>query len=117
MPAEDTEDPVADFMLFMSISNNYRQIAANVTVVGSLFTVGSIVIWHDSKQAQEITITVRCGPACLGDAHRVNCIDTLGWPDAGDLLPLDAMIPVQLVPCQVADFVEGIQGCMALGLL
>ena len=75
------------------------------------------MIGRDGEQSHEIPVTVRSRPARLGDAQGVDRIDPLGWPDAGDLLPLQALVSVQLVPGQLADFVERIQGCVALGLL
>lgn len=87
------------------------------TAACSLLAIGSIVIRRDGEQSDEIPVTVRSRPACLGDAQGVDRIDALGWSDAGDLLPLQALVSVQLVPGQLANFVERIQGCVALGLL
>lgn len=75
------------------------------------------MIQRDGEQSDEIPVTVRRRPACLGDAQGVDRIDALGWSDAGDFLPLQALVAVQLTPGQLANFVERIQGCMALGLL
>ena len=75
------------------------------------------MIGRDGEQADEIPVTVRRRPTCLGDVQGVDRIDPLGWPDAGDLLPLQALVAVQLVLGQLADFLERIQGSVALGLL
>ncbi len=75
------------------------------------------MIGRDGEQSDEIPVTIPSRPACLGDAQGVDRINALGWPDAGDLLPLEAWVTVELVPGQLADFVERIQGCVTLGLL
>ena len=75
------------------------------------------MIGRDGQQAHEIPVTMRSGPACQSNAQRVDRINALRWPDAGDFFPLESLIAVQLVPRQLADFVEGVQGCVALGLL
>lgn len=75
------------------------------------------MIGRDGEQSDEIPVTVRSRPACLGDAQGVDRINALGWPDADDLLPLEARVTVELVPGQLADFVERIEGCVSLGLL
>ncbi len=41
------------------------------------------MIGRDGEQSDEILVTVRSRPACLGDAQGVNRINALGWPDAG----------------------------------
>ena len=79
--------------------------------------IGSIVIRRDGEQSDEIPVTVRSRTACLGDAQRVDRIDALGGPETADLLPLQALVAVQLVPGQLANFVEGIQSGVALNLL
>ena len=75
------------------------------------------MIRRDGEQSDEITVTVRSRTACLGDAQRVDRIDALEGPDTGDLLPLQALVAVQLVPGQLANFVEGIQSGVTLSLL
>lgn len=75
------------------------------------------MIGRDGEQSDEIPVTVGSRPACLGDAQRVDRIDALGWLDAGDLLPLQALVAVQLAPGQLANFVECIQCRVALGFL
>lgn len=75
------------------------------------------MIGCDAEQADEVFVPMRCGPACLGDAQGVDRIDTLGRLDAGDLLPLETLVAIQLVPGQFANLAKRIQCRVALGLL
>ena len=53
------------------------------------------MIGRDGEQPDEIRVTIRGGPARLGDAQGVDRIDALRWLDAGDLLPLEPLIAVK----------------------
>ena len=101
---------------FIAVGKDWGQTPL-IHPIDSLLPIGRIVIGRDGEQPDEIRVTIRGGPARLGDAQGVDRIDALRWLDAGDLLPLEPLIAVKLVPGQLADLVERIQCSMALRLL
>ena len=75
------------------------------------------MIGSDAEQTHELSFPQGGRPTGLCDAQGVNRIEAFGWFDATDLLPFDAIVPVDLIPTDLPDLVERIQGGMALGFL
>lgn len=70
-----------------------------------------------SEQSHVLTISkCRC-PARLSDAQRIDRINSCWWANADDLLPLEAVVSVDLRPRQLTDFVQGIKSRMSFRLL
>lgn len=53
----------------------------------------------------------------MADSQRINSVNAYGGLDARDLLPLDALVAIQLIPGELANLVEGVERRMALQLL
>ena len=69
------------------------------------------MIRRDPQHSQEIAFTVRDTAARLGDAQRVDGGDPYwkwNWR-AGNRFPFQPLVPIQLAPGQLADFLQRIE--------
>ena len=83
----------------------------------SFLPLRRVVIRGNGEEPQVLTLAMRCSPAGTADPQRIDGIHSSRWLDAGDCLPLDPRVAIELVPGEVADLVEGVKGRMALRLL
>ena len=75
------------------------------------------MIRRDGEEANEITVPMGSGPTCPTDAQGVNGIKSWRRLDAADLLPLEILVAIELIPGELANLVEGGHRCMPLGIL
>ena len=69
------------------------------------------------EETNEIAIAKARSATCLSNAQRVERIDPRRRRYARNFLPLDAGIPVDLIPGELPELVERIQYAGALGLV
>jgi hypothetical protein len=84
---------------------------------GLFLAVGRVVIGRDGQKSHEIAVSVGGGSPGLGNAERIQ-----GWAsrwrrDTDDLLPFQSVIPIDLTPGHLAQFVQGLQCRVPLRLL
>ncbi len=71
----------------------------------------------DGEQAEVIAFAVRRAATCLGEAQGIKRVNALWRFDAADFFPLQTLVTVKLVPAQLQDFAQRIEGRMALWFL
>ena len=81
-----------------------------------MLAVGGVMIGRNGQEPEKVPIPVRGSAAGLRDAQRVDSRDTGGRGYAGNLFPFQPMIAVDLRPGHPPQFVQRLQGGVALRL-
>ena len=101
-----------------SLSTSVAELSRGGAARPELFaTVGAVVVWRHGQETHELTVTVRGAPTGVRDSQRVNGINAQRRFDTHDFFPLQTIVAVELVPAQLPDFSQGINGRVPFWLL
>ena len=77
------------------------------------FSISGVVIGRDRQEPQEVPVAIGGRPPRLRDAKRVDRVDIFGRFHAHKLLPLQTLVPVELVPSELAQLSKSIGNAIA----
>jgi hypothetical protein len=75
------------------------------------------MIGSERQHSHVRAVSKCCCPSRLRNSEGINGINSMRRPHAEDLLPLQALVAVDLLPRQLTDLAQGIERRISLGLL